>query len=595
MDSIHSSSYYGSEQMDIMGSSECESPINYSYFSHIVNVFEALQSLRQDEVFCDIGLKTDDGTIVFGHKVVLMSASQYFRAMFTNFNESQKNLVNINELNSTVLKLMIDFIYTGKIMISKENVQDLLPAANLLQLDYVKDACVKFLLTQLDPSNCLGIRAFADLHNCLELTTSSEAYIRKKFLDVVKGDEFLSLSTEEVIKLISSDVLNVPSEEKVYECVINWVYHKLDDRYDSLPKLMEHVRLPLLNINYISINVVEELLKSSHLCKDFIIEAFQLHVLKTKQLSTIPQTIRNTPRKSGQKVILVFSNALKIHSYDPTTNLWQFLPEIRLKSGKEIVEKLTLFKEHYVVVMGTGKSKSFLKILDLSIKPPSWISMVETLVFRESFGLAIFDDFLYVVGGSSINGFILSSVEVFDMSIQEWRMMSSRMFTKRSYFGFGVLNNLLYVVGGSSYDDDNSLILKSVECYDPRLDTWTQLAEMSTSRFDPSVGVMDGVIYAVGGENEDEECLKSVEVYKPSSGIWTSIADMHFSRCGSSVFALDGLLYVVGGKNGEVQIESIEIYNPNTNTWSIEEMSKSMGEIVGGVIVDKELVTKFYN
>jgi len=58
----------------------------------------------------------------------------------------------------------------------------LLPAANLLQLDNVKDACIKFLQTQLDPSNCLGIRAFADLYNCLELSTSSEAYIRKKFL-----------------------------------------------------------------------------------------------------------------------------------------------------------------------------------------------------------------------------------------------------------------------------------------------------------------------------------------------------------------------------------------------------------------------------
>jgi len=52
-----------------------------------------------------------------------MSASQYFRSMFTNFNESKKNLVNISELNSTVLKQIIDFIYTGKIMISKENVQ----------------------------------------------------------------------------------------------------------------------------------------------------------------------------------------------------------------------------------------------------------------------------------------------------------------------------------------------------------------------------------------------------------------------------------------------------------------------------------------
>jgi len=35
------------------------------------------------------------------------------------------------------------------------------------------------------------------------------------FRDVVKGNEFLSLSTEKVIELISSNVLNAPFEEKV--------------------------------------------------------------------------------------------------------------------------------------------------------------------------------------------------------------------------------------------------------------------------------------------------------------------------------------------------------------------------------------------
>lgn len=33
--------------------------------------------------------------------------------------------------------------------------------------------------------------------------------------EVVEGDEFLSLSSEQVVKLISSDELTVPSEEKV--------------------------------------------------------------------------------------------------------------------------------------------------------------------------------------------------------------------------------------------------------------------------------------------------------------------------------------------------------------------------------------------
>jgi len=60
----------------------------------------------------------------------------------------------------------------------------LLAAANLLQLDYVKNVCAQFLQTQLDASNCLGIKAFADSYDCMELSTSSRTYIKNRFLYV---------------------------------------------------------------------------------------------------------------------------------------------------------------------------------------------------------------------------------------------------------------------------------------------------------------------------------------------------------------------------------------------------------------------------
>lgn len=68
-------------------------------------------------------MKTDDGTIVFGHKNVLVAASPYFQAMFSVFSESDKDLVKIKELDSNVLQLLIDYIYTGEIMVTIENVQ----------------------------------------------------------------------------------------------------------------------------------------------------------------------------------------------------------------------------------------------------------------------------------------------------------------------------------------------------------------------------------------------------------------------------------------------------------------------------------------
>ncbi len=43
--------------------------------------------------------------------------------MFSNFGESNKDLVNIKKFDSTILKLLIDYIYTGEIMITRENAQ----------------------------------------------------------------------------------------------------------------------------------------------------------------------------------------------------------------------------------------------------------------------------------------------------------------------------------------------------------------------------------------------------------------------------------------------------------------------------------------
>ena len=52
-----------------------------------------------------------------------MAASPYFSAMFSNFDERNKDLVNIRELDSTILQVLVDYIYTGEIMVTKENVQ----------------------------------------------------------------------------------------------------------------------------------------------------------------------------------------------------------------------------------------------------------------------------------------------------------------------------------------------------------------------------------------------------------------------------------------------------------------------------------------
>lgn len=136
-----------------------------------------------------------------------------------------------------------------------------------------------------------------------------------KFLhsEVVECEEFLSLTHQQVSKLICSDRLTVPSEEKVFECVIAWVQHDLETRHKNLSALMEHVRLPLMSQEYLMQRVEEEpLLKTDLQCKDYLIEALKYHLLKgdTKACFKTPRTKPRQP-VGLPKVSEVFVNVLK--------------------------------------------------------------------------------------------------------------------------------------------------------------------------------------------------------------------------------------------------------------------------------------------
>lgn len=73
----------------------------------------------------------------------------------------------------------------------------------------VKRACCDFLDSQLDPTNCLGIRDFAETHNCLDLMQAAELFSQKHFPEVVQHEEFMLLSQNEVEKLVKCDEIQV--------------------------------------------------------------------------------------------------------------------------------------------------------------------------------------------------------------------------------------------------------------------------------------------------------------------------------------------------------------------------------------------------
>lgn len=207
--------------------------------------------------------------------------------------------------------------------------QILLTAANLLQLTDVRDACCDYLQTQLDPSNCLGIRDFADIHGCVELLNYANTYIEQHFSEIIQYDEFFNLQHDQVASLVKSDHLTVSTEEKVYESVIAWIQFDVNARRKFLPDLLQHVRLPLVTQDYLVSRVENEpLLKEDLLCKDFIIEALKYHLLKTDAKNTF-KTTRTIPRQpiGLPKILLVIGGQApkairSVECYDLREEQW---------------------------------------------------------------------------------------------------------------------------------------------------------------------------------------------------------------------------------------------------------------------------------
>ncbi|XP_075365459.1 kelch-like protein 3 isoform X4 [Mycteria americana] len=513
--------------------------------SHMRKAFKVMNELRSKRLLCDVVIVAETVEME-AHRVVLAACSPYFCAMFTgDMSESKAKKIEIKDVDGQTLRKLIDYIYTAEIEVTEENVQVLLPAASLLQLMDVRKNCCDFLQSQLHPTNCLGIRAFADVHACTELLQQANAYAEQHFPEVMLGEEFLSLSLDQVCSLISSDKLTVSSEEKTVE--------------------------------------EEALIKNNNTCKDFLIEAMKYHLLPLDQRQLIknPRTKPRTPVSLPKVMIVVGGQAPKairsVECYDFEEERWDQvaeLPSRRCRAG-------VVFMAGNVYAVGGFNGSLRVRTVDVydGVKD-QWTSIASMQERRSTLGAAVLNDLLYAVGGfDGSTG--LASVEAYSYKTNEWFFVAP-MNTRRSSVGVGVVEGKLYAVGG--YDGASRQCLSTVEQYNPATNEWTYVADMSTRRSGAGVGVLSGLLYATGG-HDGPLVRKSVEVYDPGTNTWKQVADMNMCRRNAGVCAVNGLLYVVGGDDGSCNLASVEYYNPITDKWTLLPTSMSTGRSYAGVAV----------
>ena len=213
---------------------------------HCTSSFTVMNQLRKENQLLDVRFRINEHCFT-AHRVVLASCSPYLRAMFTcGMRESTQEEIVLRDIEPQAMELLIEFAYTGEIEVTTENVQDLLPAAGILQLRDLKVACCEFLSDHMDVTNCLGIKQFADMHSCPDLVKKANRFIIRKFADVVRTDEFLDVPHHVLCELLGNDHLHVENELQVFNAFLRWIDHDLDGRAPFAYDLLDCIRIPLL-------------------------------------------------------------------------------------------------------------------------------------------------------------------------------------------------------------------------------------------------------------------------------------------------------------------------------------------------------------
>src|SRR5437588_697627 len=98
--------------------------------------------------------------------------------------------------------------------------------------------------------------------------------------------------------------------------------------------------------------------------------------------------------------------------------------------------------------------------------------------------------------------------------------------------------------------------------------TWTTKASLPKQGRALGVAMLNGKIYAIGGQTTGDVPLVSIEEYDPVADTWSLKADMPTARVSYGAVAVNGKIYVVGGRINNTPVAPTYMYDPGANAWT---------------------------
>jgi len=537
-----------------------------------VELSKRLNMQRRQDHLCDITLMTKDGKEFKAHRNVLSAVSPFFSKLLqSNMKENREGIVRFEEISGTVMKDVLEFIYTGSVEVTQENCKDLIAAASYLVIPGLKTLSGQFLERQLSKSNCISTFYFVEMYRCDELITNTRKFIHANFASVAEMDEFLNLEAKEVERWISSDDISVAVEADVFKIVLKWIEQDKSERKAWFEQLFRHVRLAFLSRDFLTDVVTNELVQGNSRCLWLASDAIRLTAFPEEENISQPSrkgletraivacggkyTFCYLPEKDEWKrladglserneytqminprdQLYAFPSVGKAERYDPVFDCWSTLDHLEWPS--EDPAKVTVVRgEIYAIKVNTSTKKSTIK--RFNVERCSWQTVLSSHKgCRVHSCVVAAGNHLYVCGGRLENDFVRKS-ERFDTAENKWEEIANMQQARARAFGVAT-EGKIFLAGGRQHAGGLGKWLQTCEMYNISTNEWQFIGSLKVPREDGRMVCLKGTLYVLGGTDDLYRSKLSVECYDPAEDKWiekTAIPVKRISKDNNNTF-----------------------------------------------------------
>lgn len=151
---------------------------------------------------------------------------------------TEKNIL-LKHIDGPTLKIILDFIYTGHIEITGDNVDAVIAAASSMELIAIEEICGKFWVANLSNENCVDIYLSADKYNLMDLRSKALNFISKNFeaVPIIR-----QIDDQNFEKIIKHDKITA-AETIVLDRLVEWINRNESKSVKVVADLLKSIRL----------------------------------------------------------------------------------------------------------------------------------------------------------------------------------------------------------------------------------------------------------------------------------------------------------------------------------------------------------------